>query len=466
MKYIGASAARVGALAKYLLALSAPSVHADGSNPHDSNLRPRQLPVPYLINDWLHHIKYHLQDQGILSIVIASLYPFLGPLLFQGALFRGKGTQYEARVEELVELWERHAYFSKEELNEVRQRATATHKAKISGSHPEPPDNRLEGKFQPKQTGLAYQLPAFHGDHSVPYYDLPAATLMPHIIPNVVMPLNPSHVKPIECAPGPPDERLAKALEHFMTEVDTIYGMQFVDESTKIDYDEFGQISYGPGHDEEEEGYYGWSRPFCEKMHRKRRNADLDEYNGGARSISPPVRRVKSPISNHSMSRSQSPLSHGIGLGREAVDSSKSHHGRLDGRQCDSPSDLPRLNHGRNTLSNYQRSRSPSYSPPLEPPISQLLYFRPGPPQAAIPPVATPLPYFNNHLPIPPRPPNYNGPWPPPPPPPPPIDGRFPIPFAQVGQTMIETLPLLPFGTAPPPNLRGSLNPSRSPYME
>ena len=453
-------------MAKYLLAISAPSIHADGSNLHDPNLQPRQLPVPYLINDWLHHIKYHIHNKGILSNVTASLYPFLGLLLFQGALFGGKVTRYEARVEELVELWERHAFFSKEELDEVRQRAIATHKVKISGSHLEPPDNRREGKSQPKQTGLSYQLPAFHGDHSVPYYDLPAATLMPQIIPNVVMPLNPSQIKPIECAPGPPDERLAKALERFMTEIDTIYGIQFVDESTKIDYDEFGQISYDPGHDEEEEGYYGWSRPFCEKMHRKRRNADLDKYSGRAQSISPPIRRVRSPTSNQSSSRSQSPVSYCVNSGREATRSSKLRRGRLDDKQYDSPSDLPRFNHGANTLPNYRRSRSPSYSPPFEPPISQPHYFQPGPPQAATPPVPAQLPFFNNHLPIPPRPPNYNGPWPPPPPPPPPIDGRFPISFAQVGQTTIETQPLSPFGTAPMPKAMGSLHPSRSPYME
>ncbi|PUU83807.1 hypothetical protein B9Z19DRAFT_1172826 [Tuber borchii] len=105
-------------------------------------------------------------------------------------------------------------------------------------------------------------LPPFHGDPSLPFYDLPAANMLPHLIPNSPTPINPRLMKPIQFSTLVPNESLVAAVKDFIKSVDDMFNG---DDALMEDPDAIGG---GGG-----EGYYGCSRGFCEKMKQKKRAA-------------------------------------------------------------------------------------------------------------------------------------------------------------------------------------------------
>ncbi|KAL5338087.1 hypothetical protein BJX70DRAFT_408885 [Aspergillus crustosus] len=427
--YVVSSSNRVGLLAKYLVALS--GSFAEDKN--KDNTKPVSVPRPsakrkrlhmlYLLNDLFHHTKYHNPSTAAFSSLSGSLQPHIVELLSYAASFdREKHPKHHKRLDELLDIWQEHGYFSADyvgKLREVVANSAVSGPVRMSatpGAHVVEPDCKLrDGPFV---------MPPTHGDPSTPYYDLPAGNLIPHMVPNSSVPLHPNMIKPLQFLAGPADGTLVNALKTFLNDVDRIYAPGEVEAKNGelVDIDELGQTVIRDaisGEILEGETYYGWSRSFCDEM--KKRNArDKSE----SRSRSPPKRRRYSDSSDDSRYRS-----------------SRSRTPPRDSRRY-SRSRTPRRS----------RSRDKSYSPPVpafqqhnqhnqQPhPYAQPQY-PPQPPQ--LPPQQPQVQFPPTTNAFPPPPPNYPGQWPPPPPPslpnfPPP---NFPPHFQQGRQHMHQMPP-------------------------
>ncbi|KIW68646.1 hypothetical protein, variant [Phialophora macrospora] len=397
--------------------------------------RRQRLHILYLVNDLLHHGKYHAHDQTVRGTLTQSLQPFVVELVRLGAA--EAKSRVARRLSDVVELWAEEEYFGPEIIAQLQGALTGTTQETTPA---EEPTSRAKE--------LPYLLPPTHGDPSWPYYDLPAGNLMRHIVPNSSQPMRIHEIRALQLSAGPADDSLVNALKDFLKDVDGIEGSLWKLEEAGLspELDELGQISY-----RDEAGalvgdtYYGWSRAFCEKMKKRGKRGSegssqrsRSRSTDRSRSTTPRKRRRRS---NSSRGRSPSSDSYSRSLSRP----------RYGGR---------RQKNGSRSASR-SRSKSGSYSPEYSPKLVHSLGSEPArtsvstgaslagpspalPPPAAAPPASTgvpfpPLPFTASGLPVPPpRPPHWTGLWPPPPPP----------QFSQ-GLAGYQNLPLPP---PPPPN--------------
>ena len=333
-------------------------------------------------------------------------------------------------ITDLLDTWEGEGYYQSSYIHKLRDTATNASKAGYANTNE---DSKLsEEALSEEKKDASFILPPSHGDPSTPFYDLPAGNIMPHIMPNSARAINPQLVKALQFTAGPADESLVIAVKDFLRDVEALDPQGFEDLGNGTEIDELGQSVLS---DEiarnipEGEGYYGWSRAFCEKMKKGSGLGEIGMRVGRAssidRSLSPRKRRR---YSNSGSSRSWEKT---MDRSRSSSLSSNSGAGRRNGRQSSKSRDLS--TEQRRYRSLRSRSRSPSYSPPQTVSVLQ----RQSPPakpqpmqrtQAQGPPLppAPPFPHaFSKGFPLgpggfpvpPPPPPNYHGPWPPPPPP-------------------------------------------------
>ena len=394
----------------------------------------------YLINDLLHHSKYHLNASSKSSVEAKALQTHLVELFaLTSAQNLDKYPKHHKRIQELLNAWEQNAYYQVQFIAKLRgvvtEAATVGYRASDEGADIVNGHEEQVSSEQKKEA--PYIMPAFHGDSLTPYYDLPAGNIVPHIIPNSATPVNPQFVKPLQLTAGPADERLVIAVEDFMRNVDSLDDIGFEDERMIIDVDELGQCVVRDeisGQILEGDGYYGWSRAFCEKM-KEREHGFGKVLSGFGRDSS--ISRGSSPgrkfsdsgssrAGNRSRSRSRS-------ISVNSMQDRK--HRRADSRSRLRSRSPPRPAEPYRSLRGYSHSlsRSPSYSPPpMISTIQQPLQSSdPRPlPRNLTQGLPLPQPYFPTHssenfpptgrgsLPVPPPPPpNYKGLWPPPPPP-------------------------------------------------
>ena len=491
---------RITALGKYLASLSK-YLHGSGGKARDDPTgTPRQmlgrsrLHFLYLLNDILHHTKYHNENSSQFSTFSGSIQPFLVDL-FQLASSASQ-EKVRKRLEVLLGIWQEEQYYSRSYIDKLREVVTTAMTGEPSSIHDSaislPP--RADSTRDPPFT-----MPATHGDPSVPYYDLPAGNFMPHILPNSSVPVRPDQVKALHFVAGPAEENLVHAVKAFLKEIEMMDGGNpRTDEGITTDIDDLGQIFYKDELGEQSEGdtYYGWSRTFCEQMKRRRngRSGKLSRrrsYSSSRSSSRSPRKRRRysgsSSVRSNSTSRSRSPY----GLARNQT----GHAAHLRHEPRHRP-----MARSRSLSRSRSRSSSMPYSPPLQPdaaiapinpssqssaqispppyPTNQPYQAHPRPAdynQQAPPPtaIATSLlpeslrnvfpnmlpfqpPLGPNGLPIPPpRPPNYDGPWPPPPPPLPQSTMQYPpaMPFQplafQQGGNSGATQPPIPPGPGP-----------------
>lgn len=314
------------------------------------------------------------------------------PTLFAQAAAEGK-KRTTARLTGLIDIWEEAGYYPAETLGNLRLNLS-------SGPQHATEPAKEETKVATKE--LPFIMPSTHGDPTAPFFDLPAASLMPHIIRDSSRPLRTNDIRALQLQPGPADEALVNALKDFLKDVKSIDDpyAALEDEGIVPDMDDMGQVYYKNEVDDViGDTYYGWSRAFCEKMK--------------ARSQGDNVRRGRSRSASSSMSRSRSPRK------RRRYSSSRSHsrssyRGRSSQRD-DSPAYAEKRSITPEPLPRFGNGFAANQPPP--PPPTQL-------PQQAMPhmggPPFRPPPMGPNGMPLlPPRPPNWQGPWPPPPPPPP-----------------------------------------------
>ncbi|OJD11139.1 hypothetical protein AJ78_08033 [Emergomyces pasteurianus Ep9510] len=465
LKNVIPSSTRIGALGKYLVTLSGSFEPGDKSLPagqaavevlKTTSPKRKRLHILYLLNDLLHHTKYHEQTTSAFSNLSGSLQPFLVELLSLAAGFgREKNPKHHKRLSDLLDIWAGSCYYSSDYINKLRETVdnSSSPDALNSKTAPTDFDSDTPKKIPPRDA--PYVMPATHGDVSAPYHELPAGNLMPHIIPNSTAPIRPQAVKPLQFLAGPADESLATAVKNFLKDVDKIYASNddLLDTQNEIEIDELGQMvirDRTTGEVVDGETYYGWSRSFCEKM-KKRISGKL-----GSRSAS----ESRSPSRSHSRDRSRS---YGIrkrrrysdnvsgddrGRSRSRGSSISDHRSRSGSYSRSISRSRSRRAAGRTGL---KRSRSRSISgsprplsPPHFPPQHQNVPFPPSVSAPHIPPPPMPYPFSESQEfshapdpgpggmfipPPPPRPPGYHGPWPPPPPPPPPQHPAATTPF-------------------------------------
>ncbi|KAF4633774.1 hypothetical protein G7Y89_g4346 [Cudoniella acicularis] len=397
---------------------------SDAASKREPSIKRKRLHLLYLVNDILYHGKYRVNDASICG----KVQPILVNLLGSAASFKAC-PKHQRKISDLLTIWEEKDYYSKEYIAKLREAVkNASEFGEVALGEA---DASTEGGHV-STTKLAksapFVMPAMHGDSTTPWFDLPAGNLMPHIVPNSTRPINPDMIKPMQFVAGPASEELVLAVKALLDDVQIIYGNEIDgerDERASWDIDELGQpimLDEITGDVLEGEGYYGWSRTFCEKMKRRKKGLDKPGHE---------EHRVRRSVSgSRSRSRSSS-----RGRKRPRSDSESSREGYRSTRRrrtrSYSSSRSPTPENRRNGNSR-PRSRSQSYSR--------------SPQRSSSPRRMEPYPKDSRppHDPLPSKPPqplNQPPPIPPsqfqqgfnpnfPPPPPPPFNGSAP-PFGQ-----------------------------------
>lgn len=398
----------------------------DPTSKREPSIKRKRLHLLYLVNDILYHTKYRVNDASICG----KVQPILVNLLGSAASFAGC-PKHHGKIQDLLKVWEERDYYSRDYIEKLRE---AVKNASEAGRYD-------EGRSTPAQNGdqdtmkaaksAPYVMPAMHGDASTPWFDLPAGNLMPHIVPNSTRPINPDMIKPLQFIAGPADEGLVMAVKGLLDDVQKIFGEESdQDDKVSWDIDELGQpiiLDEITGDVLEGEGYYGWSRTFCEKMKRRRRGLDRPDRDGGRGRTS------------RSQSRSSTPDRKRRRYSRSDDESSPDDYRRSRARRRYSSSrsrspdvKRPSTGHSRSQSRNRSYSRSPPRSSSPRKPEAYSRDARPSsaPRPEGLPP-KPPMPFnppvqfqggYNAQFPPPPPPfppppsINFNG-WQPPPPP-------------------------------------------------
>ena len=419
---------RTTALGKYLASL-AKYFPEDAKRDLDSRTETcnpsasrKKLHIFYLLSDLLHHAKYHSQNASLFLTFSGSLQPFLVDLV--QATAADCKVKVRTRMLEVLGLWENNEYYAADYTFRLKEGLETTEGSESSRA-PTAELKILEPETDVKEA--PFIMPCTHGDPSVPYFDLPAGNLMPHIMPNSSVAIRPDQVRALQFVPGPADDGLVHALKDFLKEVGKITDSAKSDELAIItDVDDLGQVSY-----QDENGalfggdtYYGWSRSFCEKMKRRREGESSRErrarsYSSSrspsrSRSRSPRKRRRYSDsINSRSTSRSRSDQSHRPRHGQREESLTrhafrayrKQSRSRSRSLQQSDPLGAPRLPRTSSRPRGWFPSQLPAppsaqtHPPPFHMLPNQITF------QAPLGPGGVPLP--------PPPPPNYSGPWPP-----------------------------------------------------
>ncbi|KAH7165744.1 hypothetical protein EDB81DRAFT_780312 [Dactylonectria macrodidyma] len=407
---IAPSSTRAAALTKYLAALSK-NLQDDGEKP---SIKRRKLHLLYIINDVLHHVVKTNGDSRFATVWESAL-----PNLVASAAAFDNCPKHKKKLESLIGLWEEKKYFDTNFYSTLQDALKNGVVASQVSTDPQSSTTSLKlNKDAP------YVLPSLHGDPTIPWYDLPAASWLPHLTPNSTKPMMPELIRPIQLVSGPANKTLATAVKNLLSDVERIYSKgQKTSDEANVDLNELGErvvLDEVTGEIVGGETYYGWSRQFCEKMMERRkkktkgssrgrsRSRSSDYSRGGSRSLSPPAfkrRRLSNDSKGRSPSRSRSPdRPH-----RHAHDRSRS---RSPGGR------FGRSSHRRSYSRSPSRSRSPApyhrETPtrgPQQPSYAQQQPYVPPPPFPPPPPLPVDFP-------LPPPPAGYQGPWPPPLPPP------------------------------------------------
>lgn len=436
LKHTAPSHTRIATVGKYLVALSA-SFSASGNVKASKTPGKRQrIRILYLCNDLFHQTKFHDAALTATNGFCRTFEPYIVQLVALASYYDPlKHTQHFRNLHNLLVIWSESGYYSSALISTLR--ATIDNASTSN-------DTLTQAIRYPEETGgveefgddsrrdAPYTMPASHGDTSVPFYDLPAGNLMPCIEPNSMTPINPRTVHPLRFRVGPAEERIVQAVKGLLYDADSIYGAyRSVNATEKLHINDLGQLVIHEKNSVEltvNEGYYGWSRAFCEKMKQRSRHDKLAESlhrqpspasvsRGGRRALYSDAGRSRSssPATSRTPTRSEG-VAH-VRKQRTSPDSRS--RSRSTPRYLDrhgSPAFMPRA---RPTS---LRSRSRSYSPPDVPlsedrePVRERIVmpklFHDELPYTVIPPQAS---FQRSHLdqtPVPPPPPpNNSGPW-------------------------------------------------------
>lgn len=351
-----ASKQRIAALGKYLLALSL-SFNAAGcttkptdlpDTPKKTSGRKKALAVLYIINDVLYHRKYIEPDPLFADELQGFLADLVGSVLYTGAVKQLR------RVNHVLDQWHEKKYFPTTFLDVLRTRTREISSPKTAGTPSQASDQKSTAetaKTVPQEDAeKPLRLPAHHGDPSLPFYDLPAANMLPHIIPNSTLPINPRLVRPIQFPNSTPSEGLSTAVQDLLNSAKAMFNGESIGE---LDSDAVGGIWGKDG-----EGYYGWSRTFCERMLEKRKGGGKEREKGGTAYSSDRSSRSLSRSRSHSRRRRRRSSSYSTSRSRSRSGSRSRSHLRGSKRRKSYDS----RNRSRSRSRSGSRSRSMSRS--------------------------------------------------------------------------------------------------------
>lgn len=423
------SPARSAALGKYLVA--AANSFSDGGNGGSGRptARRKRLHALYLLHDVLYHT---VKRQPGNDDFAKSIKEYIAPLFSSVSTFRD-APKHTAKILDLLQFWEESNLFDVDTIINLRSLVERAAEGKQSPTKNTPQPTSTTSKLSKE---APFSLPHTHGDPSQGWHDLPAANWLPHLTPNSTKPMNPAMIKPLQLAQGPADKAVVEAVKSLLTKVDRLFskesqwddGTDLNEMGERVVRDETGEVVGG-------ETYYGWSRPFCQKM--KVRNAkpqdqrDLSRGRSRSRSDSRSISRSRSNDAPHHKRRRLSPsYSRSRTRSRSRSQSrsrSRSRARRPEHRGRDSRSRSPEAYRRSRSPSRRARSRTPSPSrqrterrfrrspSPRKDGAAPLPGYYPPPPPA--PPAQVPPPHQMPPGQIPPPPYGYTGSWPPPPPP-------------------------------------------------
>ena len=428
-RHIVPSTSRTSAAGKYLLTQA--KVLAD-TRDEKKTTKPQRNPLHalYVVNDLLHWHKYHQRSPDIGSLE-GAFGESVEVLVACASSFELKGNKgLHQGIDDLLKIWEENAYFSAALQQRLAEASQERQQGRLYAG-----EDLQSAAVNPSTAGseAPWIMPDTHGHPTAPFYDLPAANMIPHIIPNSSSPINAQFMRALQLPRGAVDTQLVSVVQDFLKDVETIYTPDY-ESHLEMDVDEMGQLMvFDELGERAGDSYYGWSRAFAQRMTKKRQEG---QSRGRSRS------RETSP-SNRSRSRS-------LRKRRRSYSSSRSRsrsRGRL-GARSRSPSSSAASRSHRRPRSPSSRSpprhrprhggsRSPPRSPPPPgsrhvsnqqrrgpsaemhhhqlPPRPQAAFGAPAPFAGAAPPIA----FDGGGMPIPPpRPVGWTGVWPPPPPPP------------------------------------------------
>lgn len=213
---------------------------------------------------------HHTKVRGGDTRVATALKPVLEGIFSLTA--QGKGIKHQKKLDRLLHLWSARDYFPSSTINTLRD---AVRDARSTDNNAGTADVKAaEGdKTEKTQREKPFDLPATHGDYNTAWYDLPAANLMQHIVPNSTKPIKGNLVQPLQFQPGPADAALVDAVKTLVLASKRMYGECEEDEEGKWDIDALGQrvVKDSWGTKKVEETYYGWSEEFAVRMARKKK---------------------------------------------------------------------------------------------------------------------------------------------------------------------------------------------------
>ena len=225
--------------------------------------RRKCLHVLYLLHDVLHDLHHHQKSSLDAHAINEAFGPCLKDLVRPLSSCQGNDI-YASKLRSILAIWQRGKYLVAATISELQRLSTdVSDKTEFADAIPmsNGPDRQAIPQFM---------MPEHHGDASIPFYDLPAATMLPHIIPNSTRPLDPQLLRPLRFTPGPADKNLARALEIFLEDADSVYAQDQRQEiHMEVDIDPLGQQiwrdEYGRPVDQHG-SYYGWSHQFCKTI--------------------------------------------------------------------------------------------------------------------------------------------------------------------------------------------------------
>jgi hypothetical protein len=382
---------------------------------------------------------------------------------------------HSKKIQDLVTIWAENGYYDDSSIQKLRDtiaKPTTVRSSNIGGS-PKILNGTLGGTFGEQNIKAQYFIPATHGDSATPYYDLPAGNMMPHIVPNLTTPINPQSVKPLQFARGLAKEDLIIAMKCFMKDIGMNVGSG-EQENICVDINDLGQPAF---RDETTgdligaDGYYGWSRAFCQKMRLRQHASERDKVSRNIRDAEQSWNPRKRPRYNRSESSTGSNRSRSSSTTSYLSPPRRRKSSRQGTRQRSYSRGRSPLDHNSGARLR-STTRSSSYSPP--PPPHPLNVNRQTPiPVETQHSTGFPMPRSNNHpqslhqsyplgpggmLIPPPPPPNFQGIWPPPPPPPPPA--------AQLSRNFIPPGSSYPtFQNFAPPHPPGATSSGQFPFV-
>lgn len=374
-RHIAPSVSRSNALAKYAVALARTQSDADTK----PSLKRRRLHILYILSDVFHHSIARQRNAHFAS----SWKDALPSILVLTVGFKNS-PKHAAKIDMLLSLWEAADFFD----SATTQKLQAIAKGDITSIEPTetaPTSSLKIAKDMP------FVLPSVHGSSTTPWYDLPASTWLPHLTPNSTRPMFPHLIQPIQMTAGPADKAVVDAVQQLLRKANRLYnGQDDKDSPDEVtDINELGEriiLDAVNGQVIAGETYYGWSRPFCERMKARQNKARGKSIPDTGR----PRSRSMSSMSSRSRSRSYSPQ-------------------RKRRRSISAHRSNPNSPRRRNASPDHTRKRQRSYSRSASRSVSPVRFSNPT--KHNVPPLYPSLPTntqpFQNSWPPPPPPPNW-----------------------------------------------------------